>query len=41
MVTTNTDVPARMETGSTLANDDIASYDFLAAENLDAKAFAL
>ncbi len=39
VVATDTDVHARVETRSALANDDIAGDDFLTAVDFDAKAF--
>jgi hypothetical protein len=36
MVAADTDVYAGMETGTALANDDIARSNLLAAKNLDA-----
>jgi hypothetical protein len=39
VVSSATDIHARVYPGTALANDDAASFDHLATENLDAKTF--
>ena len=40
VIATTTDVGAGVETGAALAHDDVACYDFLATEDLDAESSA-